>query len=389
MATTDNPQAYLDAVRSVLPSIRGRAREAEDLGRMPEATVRELDEIGVFRGLQPRRWDGLELDPKTFFESIMLIGSACGSAGWVAGVVGVHPWEVALLPDQAQREIWGENPRTRLSSSYAPTGQVRRVEGGFVLSGCWRFSSGVDLCDWAILGGVPEGEGEPETRAFVVSRADFTVDQESWQVAGLRGTGSKSVQVEDAFVPDYRCHRLADAARGLNPGCELNDGPLYRLPWLNGIFSSGIAAPAIGAATGALESYIEQNRTRVGAYGGPPVAENPAVHRRLANALAEVDGERIRMRATWDDFLAIATSGRRVPLEAELRHRYDTAHAMTKSLAAVLDVFAIAGGSAMLVTNPLQRFLRDLLAMRNHPMGALEQTATRYARVKLGLPANG
>ena len=377
-------QKYLDDVRSILPGIRARAASVEGLGRLPDETVRELDEVGMFRGLQPRQWDGLELDPATFFESVSLIGSACGSSGWVAGVLAVHPWEVALLSDRAQREVWGENTRTRLSSSYAPTGKVRPVEGGFELSGQWRFSSGVDLCDWAILGGVPEGETEADISAFLVRRTDFEVDPDSWKVAGLAGTGSKTINIQSAFVPDYRRHKIADVNRGNIPGWEVNDRPLYHLPWMAGIFTSAIAAPAIGAATGALNAFVEQTRTRVGAYGGPPVAANPAIQFRLANALAEVENARMRMRTTWEEFYGLACSGARlIPADLQARSRYEGPRAISGCLHAAIEVFEVAGGGVMHLSNPIQRFLRDLLAMRNHPMGALESNAATYARAVL------
>jgi 3-hydroxy-9,10-secoandrosta-1,3,5(10)-triene-9,17-dione monooxygenase len=385
---TPGPEEYLEGVRSILPGIRERAMEAEKLGRMPEATVAALDEVGVFRGLQPRQWGGLELHPATWFESIVMIGSACGSAGWVAGVLGVHPWEVALLDEKAQRDVWGENPRTRLSSSYAPTGKVKRVTGGFELSGCWRFSSGVDLCDWVILGGVPEGEGEQEMRASLVCREDVVVDEESWHVAGLAGSGSKSVILHGAYVPEYRSHRMIDAIQGNNPGFAVNDRPLYRLPWMNGIFAYGIAGPAIGAARGAIEAYREQTRTRVGAYAGNSVAENPAIHARYADAFASVSDAENRMRSTWNSFYDLAERGTAIPLTSQLQCRYDAARSIATSLAAVLKVFEIAGGAVMQLSNPIQRFLRDLLAMRNHPMGGLEATATPYVRAELGLPPN-
>ncbi|HEY7294481.1 MAG TPA: acyl-CoA dehydrogenase family protein, partial [Dehalococcoidia bacterium] len=328
--------AYLDGVRALLPGIRARAAQTERLGQLPEETVHELEEAGVFRGLQPRQWGGLELHPTAFFESIVLLGSACGSTGWVAGVLGVHPWEVALLADEAQREVWAHNPNARISSSYAPTGKVRRVEGGFLLSGSWHFSSGVDLCDWALLGGTAEGEGDAEDRAFLVRRADFAVDHGSWQVAGLAGTGSKSVRLEAAFVPEYRSHRLVDVNHGENPGWAVNDRPLYRLPWMTGVFAYAIAAPAIGAASGALECYVDQTRTRVGAFGGPPIATNPAVHRRLADALAAIETERIRLRVRWDEFYRIVSAGEAIPGESKLQCRYDAARAISTSLHAVL-----------------------------------------------------
>ena len=382
--------AYLDSVRALLPGIRARAAGIEEAGRLPDETVRELDAVGVFRGLQPRQWGGLELDPGTFFESVVLLGSACGSTGWVAGVLAVHPWEVGLLANQAQSEVWGSDIRTRLSSSYAPTGKAVRVDGGYQLSGQWRFSSGVDLCQWAILGGIPEGESEADLRAFLVGRSDFAVDPDSWKVAGLAGTGSKTLNIKEAFVPEHRSHKVADVSRGVVAGWAVNDRPLYHMPWMAGIFTYAIAAPAIGAATGALEAFVEQTRTRLGAYGGQPVAANPAIQFRLANALAEVDNARLRMRQTWEEFYGLACAGTTIiPAELQARTRYEGARAISKCLSAVLEVFEVAGGGVMHLSNPIQRFLRDLLAMRNHPMGALEAAATTYARAQLKTTEGG
>lgn len=375
---------YLQAVNDVVPAIRERAATIDPAGCIPSDTVRELDAIGVFRALQPRQWGGLELDPGTFFESVVQIASACGSTGWVSGVVPVHPWEVGLLADQAQRDVWGVDHMTRLSSSYAPTGRATRVEGGYTLSGQWRFSSGVDLCDWAILGGIPEGDAEGDLSAFLVPRASFVVDPESWKVAGLAGTGSKTINIESAFVPEHLAHKVSDVSRGNVVGWEVNDRPLYHMPWMAGIFTYAIAAPAIGAATGALQAFVEQTAKRISAYGGGPVAANPAIQFRLADALAEVENARLRMRATWDEFYSLACAGAPlIPPHLQARSRYEGARAISKCLHAVLEVFEVAGGGVMHLSNPIQRFLRDLLAMRNHPMGALEGTAVTYARAEL------
>jgi 3-hydroxy-9,10-secoandrosta-1,3,5(10)-triene-9,17-dione monooxygenase len=375
---------YLDDVRSLLPGIKARAATVEKLGRLPDETICELDEVGVFRGLQPRQFGGLELRAGTFFESVVMVASACASTGWVAGVMAVHPWEMGLLCARAQEEFWGNDHRVRLSSSYAPTGTVRVVEGGHILSGQWRFSSGVDLCDWAILGGLPPGAKDGDISAFVVSRADYEIDSDSWDVAGLRGTGSKTINVKEAFVPEYRSHRVSDVARGIIPGWQVNDRPLYHMPWMGGIFTYAIAAPAIGAAVGALGEYVEQTRSRVSAYGGPPVSLNAGVQYRLAEAMADVEDARLRMRATWDEFYgAIDAGAPLVPPQLQARTRYEGARAISRSLHAVLSVFEVAGGSVMHMSNPIQRYLRDLLAMRNHPMGGLESTASAYARSAL------
>ena len=145
-----------------------------------------------------------------------------------------------------------------------------------------------------------------------------------------------------------------------------------------------LAAPASGAATGALNAFVEQTRTRVGAYGGPPVAANPAIQFRLANALAEIENARMRMRTTWEEFYGLACSGARlIPADLQARSRYEGPRAISGCLHAVIEVFEVAGGGVMHLSNPIQRFLRDLLAMRNHPMGALESNAATYARAVL------
>jgi 3-hydroxy-9,10-secoandrosta-1,3,5(10)-triene-9,17-dione monooxygenase len=146
--------SVLDGVRDLLPTLRERAEEAERLRVVPEASIKDLEGVGFFRLLQPKRFDGFEADPVDFYTAVREIASACGSTGWVSSVVGVHPWQVALFPDEAQQAVWGEDTTTRLSSSYAPTGKAQLTDGGYRLSGRWSFSSGCDHCSWVLLGGL-------------------------------------------------------------------------------------------------------------------------------------------------------------------------------------------------------------------------------------------
>ncbi len=378
-------ERFLSGIDNVLPIIRARAAETERLGRIPEDIVLRLADAGVFRAVQPRQWGGLELDLATFYEGMIRIASACGSTGWVASVVGIHPWQIALFAKEAQREVWGENPDARASSSYAPTGSVQREGDGFRLSGRWHFSSGVDHCGWALLGAVvPDAGNGTEFRTFLVPRRDFTIDHESWQVTGLGGTGSKDVVVAGAYVPEHRTHRIVDVYNGTDPGFVVNDRPYYRLPWRL-VFATTIAAPAIGAAAGAVDAFIEQNRDRVSAYGGPPVARNPALHRPLVRALTEVDAARTRVGATWTDFLSRLEAGQTIPYERRVQCLYKSAHAHMSCSGAVYELMGVNGGRTMATDAALQRFCRDLLAMRNHPAANVEFSATLYAQAKLGV----
>src|SRR5580700_3581588 len=131
--------AVVAAVADLLPALRQRAQETEDNRVVPAESVKALAEAGFFKLLQPASHGGLEADPIAFFTAVRLIASACGSTGWVASVLGVHPWQLALFPAQAQEEVWGADPGTRMSSSYAPTGQAEAVTGGHQLSGRWSF----------------------------------------------------------------------------------------------------------------------------------------------------------------------------------------------------------------------------------------------------------
>lgn len=379
-------EEFLDGIRAVAPRIRERSAEAEALRCIPAATIADLDECGAFIGLQPRRWGGLELDPATFFRGIVLIGSACGASGWVASVLGAHPWEVGCMDPAAQADVWASNQRTRISSSYAPTGRAEKVVDGYSVNGEWRFSSGVDHCEWALLGAVVQGEEELGPRVLLVSRDDFDIDGESWNVSGLSGTGSKSIDVSDAVVPAYRTHLLSellDPSRNL-PGWEINPGPLYRLPWMN-VFVWGIAGPALGAATGMVDEYVEQSRARTGAFAGSPVAKNSALHIRLAEARHAVDGMTRSMISHWDELMAAAASDEPIDELMAARARYAGGSTIIEALDAALIVFAQAGGGVMALDNPLQRYLRDLLAMRNHPIASIERFASEQAVLELGL----
>lgn len=383
-----DPEAFLRGIDALLPAIRARAGDVEHDGMVSREAIGWLTEAGVFRAVQPVQWGGLELPAGVFFEAALRVASACGSTGWVASVVGIHPWHIAMFHPEAQADVWARNPDTLASTSYAPTGKAQRVQGGFRLSGRWGFSSGVDHCDWVILGALAPDDGDglgPEFRSFLVPRGDFAVDAESWRVTGLAGTGSKDVIVADAFVPEYRTHSSTQVAEHADPGRVANDRPLYRLPW-SCVFPYAIATPAIGAATGALGLFIDNNRERVSVAAGRSTSAGADLHRRLAESLTEVEAAHTRLTLTWQDFQARAARGEEIPYVLRARCRYDAAHAIAHCAGAVFRVLEVNGGRTMQDGEPFQRMFRDLLAMRNHISGTVDVNASTYALAKLGAP---
>lgn len=385
--TTVDPDVYLDHVRELLPAIRERAAATEALGRVPDETIAELTDAGVLAGLQPKRWNGLELDPATFFQSIVLIGSACASTGWVASVLGMHPWEVACMHPDAQADVWGSDPTTRVSSSYAPTGSARREGDGYWVSGWWGFSSGVDHAGWALLGALVEGEEQAGPRVFLVDRDNFEIDDTSWDVTGLAGTGSKALTVPGLFVPAHRTHGMAEINDPSwdRPGWQVSNAPLYHFGFTD-LFSWGIAGPALGAATGFAEEWVQQSRGRVPAFGGPKVAEKVELKLNLAEGLHRVNMLTRSMVSSWNELHEQLSRDEILDPGDQLRLHYLGSRTISESLDAALTMFATAGGGVMYRTNPLQRFLRDLLAMRNHPVASLERFGGDHARHELSAP---
>jgi len=381
------PEEYLDRVRALLPAVRERVDRAEQLRRLPEETFAEFQEAGLFRCIQPRRWEGFELDPATFFQAIVEVSAACASTGWVLGVVGVHNWHLALFPPQAQEDVWGEDTGIQMSTSLAPTGTVERVAGGFRLSGRWSFSSGCDYCRWAALGGVapPAAAGDPpDARVFLLPRQDYTID-DNWHVVGLCGSGSKDIVVEDAFVPDYRTHSYLDAFHLRNPGALLNDGPLYRIPF-GAMFPNSIASPAIGVAIGALAAFREQSQARLNLRDGSRLAEDPFMQMRLAESAAEIDAAHRSILGNFAEMYGLACAGQEIPLERRARYRWDFSKAVDWSLRAVSRLMEASGGRGIFLTNPIQRAWRDVHAIRAHAGNNPDRAAAVFGRSEFGLP---
>ncbi|WP_406349126.1 3-hydroxy-9,10-secoandrosta-1,3,5(10)-triene-9,17-dione monooxygenase oxygenase subunit [Streptomyces sp. NBC_00144] len=378
----------LAAVRALAPTLRERAAETEALRRVPDTSIKELADTGFFRLLQPKAYGGFAAHPAVFYSAVREIARACGSTGWVASVVGVHPWHVGLYDQRAQEEVWGQDNRVRICSSYAPTGKVTpTAEGdGFRISGRWRFSSGCDHADWALLGGIiNDADGKPvDMRTFLVPRTDYRID-DVWDTVGLRGSGSNDIIIEDAYVPDHRALSFGPVTALQSPGQEHNPEPLYRLPYAS-VFTTTISTPVIGIAEGAYDSYVAATRERIRVSYGQQVAEDPFAQVRIARAASDIDASWLQLVRNISDLYECAERGEELPTALRTRTRRDQVLATERAVAAVDLLMENAGGSAMRTgDNAIQRAWRDAHNARGHAANDPERALVLFGRGALGL----
>ncbi|GHJ60317.1 acyl-CoA dehydrogenase [Nocardioides sp. OK12] len=378
-------QAVLDGVRDLLPGLRERADEAERLRVVPDANIKELEETGFFKLLQPRRFDGHEADPVDFYTAVRDIASACGSTGWVSSVVGVHPWQVALFADEAQQAVWGEDTSTRLSSSYAPTGKAVVTEGGYRLSGKWSFSSGADHCSWVLLGGlVFDGDGNVvDFKTFMVPRSDYTIN-DVWHMVGLAGTGSNDIVVEDVFVPEAFTLSMGETGSCRGPGQAQNTSDLYKLPF-HSIFTGTITTPIIGMAMGAYAEHVEmqQQRSRA-AYLGEKASKDPFAMVRIARASSEIDAAWALLVGNIREEQAHVARGEQIPLRLRLKVRRDQVIGSQRAIDAIDELFEASGGRALTQGTYLQRAWRDAHAGRVHAANDPERALQMFGAHEFG-----
>ncbi|MFD6356170.1 3-hydroxy-9,10-secoandrosta-1,3,5(10)-triene-9,17-dione monooxygenase oxygenase subunit [Nocardia tengchongensis] len=375
-----------ERVEALLPILRDRAQETEDLRRIPGESIEDLRETGFFTLLQPRQWGGRAADPVVFYDTVRTIASVCGSTGWVAGILGIHNWHLALFDQQAQEDVWGGNTDARIASSYAPMGAGVAVDGGYLVRGAWAWSSGCDHTDWVVVGGPVVKDGKPvDFGSFLIPRSDYRID-DVWRVVGLRGTGSNTIVVEDVFVPAHRFLGFKTMGELKSPGLEQNTDPVYKMPW-GTIHPTTIATPIVGMAYGAYAAHVEHQGKRVrAAYAGEQAKDDPFGKVRIAEAAADIDAAWRQLSGNVADEYAHLVAGPEIPFDLRARARRDQVRATGRAVASIDRLFEASGATALTHGAALQRFWRDAHAGRVHAANDPERAYVMYGTHAFGLP---
>lgn len=384
----DTPDGLLARAVALGPVLRQRAALCEKLRRLPDETIADFARARFFDVLKPKRYGGLELDPLTFLRICIEVARHCGSSAWVLAVVGVHNWRLGLFPDQAAADVWsGRLEQSPLIAASTPTaGTVRRVEGGYRLSGRWPFASGVDHCGWVLVAGkVPlteDGRGGTFQYLFLVPRSQFAID-DTWHAAGLKGTGTNVVVIDDVFVPEYRASSEADTAMLRLDPASSNSGPLYRYPW-GLILSYAIAAPAIGMAVAAHDHHVEFVKGKLDG-SRRDARGDPFAQLLIARNSTTLDCVQAKLQQNLEDLARVIAGGSEPPVELRARCRWEASW-MTESCANVTrTVFEAMGATAVFDDHPVQRLFRDIHVLKAHRINNSELTGENFGRLQVGL----
>ena len=380
-------QDLIARARAMIPVLKTRARQCVADRNVSAETIAEMQDAGFFRILQPRRWGGYEMHPNVFFEVQKALAEGCMSTGWIYGVLGCHPYELALFDNRAQADVWDDDNAMLVSSTYQPVGKVEHADGGFYLSGHWGFSSGSLHCGWVLLGAVvpPAKEGDaPDMRTFLLPRSDYRIDPESWQVFGLQGTGSHDIIVDRVFVPEYRTHRAVEGFLCANPGQRENDGPLYTLPWAQ-VFIRSVSTAAFGGARAAINAAMAIMESRISTNTGKASKADPILHAAIAAHAQSLEME-LTLKASFDELMILAERGEAIPMEARARFAYQSATVVRRLARLVDDMVQLLGGRAIYMSSDIIQPWLDLNAARAHVANDPNNRTADVVGTMLGQP---
>ncbi|MEM8768935.1 MAG: acyl-CoA dehydrogenase family protein [Pseudomonadota bacterium] len=377
----------LGRVRAVAPFVAEHARQAEQARKPVDAVMDALEDTGLYHWFVPKAYGGYEFSLDGFMEIGLILGEACVSTAWVTTFCMEHNWLLALYGKEAQDDLFGAQPYIIAPGALSPNGHAVPVAGGYKLSGRWQWGTGVMHADWVMLGAVTQNEDGKPMLVMALAPRDEVQVLDTWNTAGMLGTGSNDIVATDVFVPAHRAQNLAWFADGTSPGSKLHDSPIYAMPMLP-VLGLTAAAPLVGGARQAVALFEERLKERF-VYGtGTKQGERAAAHIRVGELNDRVENLAATLKATAAEVTAWGERREACPVPERARLRTRIAGIGEEARRIAQDVVAAGGASAQFLDNPLQRILRDLQTASCHTVFDRELVAEQYGRLRLGLEPN-
>jgi alkylation response protein AidB-like acyl-CoA dehydrogenase len=356
--------APLEAARALGPLIRSSAPETEAQRELPRPLFEAMADAGLFRLALPRALGCPELDLPAYVRVIEEIGKGDASTGWVTNQVAIFATYAARMPREAARAIWIDPPRSVVANTPLASAQAIVVPGGYRVTGRQGFSTGCRHATWLAAHAtvVDQGrprldEGSPEMRYCFVPRAEAEL-LDTWQVRGMRGTGTHHFAVSDVFVPEERTVKSVTAPL-------VETGPLYRVPRTLA-FASGDAAVALGTARSCLATFVELATTKTPRAMEALLRDQVMVQSEVGRAEAHLRSGRAFLIETVEQLWAELTATGAVTLEQRAILRLATTHAIRLAVQVVDGVYNLSGATAVYDGNPIQRYFQDVHVISQH-----------------------
>jgi 3-hydroxy-9,10-secoandrosta-1,3,5(10)-triene-9,17-dione monooxygenase len=377
-------QEAVDRARALFPMFRDGARAADDARHLPREMIDAFVRSGLVRTQVPARYGGTELGLIAHYEIAVELGRAYGAMGWVGSFLIDHPFVFSHFNQQAQEDVWTtDGPDALIGTSFVPVGRVEPAEGGWRLSGDWAWASGIEHCQWVLLGGVVHTEdGQHQFRLFLLPTSEVEI-VDTWYSAGLSGSGSDNVVVKDVFVPEHHTLYMQPVIEGHAEGSAIHENPMYNKPFMT-YGGHAMVAPAIGIARGVVEAWQDHVRTKANSYTQEQVAGALPMQLVLAESATKIDCADLLVRRA----LTMAESDHEVTLEDRVRNRRDITYATRLLVSAVNELMGMAGASALRSESPIQRGWRDVRAVACHVFCNFNAAGENYGRMAFGFPLN-
>lgn len=371
---------------ALVPLLAKHAPETEKLRRLPDAVVDALQTAGLLRITVPRRFGGYQVSLETKVRVAAELGRGCGSTSWTVSLINVCNWFTALFPERAQQDVWGNHPDAKVAGVFTPGGDVRRAEGGQVVSGEWAWASGSLHADWAVIG-IPmlDEAGQPADAGLaLVPMTDLSI-KDTWFTVGMRGTGSNTLVARDVFVPDYRVMSFTRAFQGEYPRENAGDAA-YRsafMPYATAI----LVGPQLGLARAAFDLVLAKSPRRGIAYTVyERQTDAPAFRLAMAEAALRIDGAYLHAMSVIRDIDTRAAGGPYPDYLARAHARAGISYAIKEAREAIRILVSAHGASSFAEVNDLQRIWRDSEVASRHAIASPETNADLYGSALVGLP---
>ena len=377
----------LERVKEILPEIESRRFETEKLRMAHPENIKLLKEVGYTRAFQPKKWGGLEVSLREFCETTALLAGACGGTTWAAQLLNTHQHQLALFSEQAQIDVWGDDPLATASSSIAPFGKTEEVDGGVMFSGNLTWSSGCDHAEWAICGFLREGAKVNPARHqhfALIPRSDYEIIDD-WHAMAMKGSGTKTLKIDNVFVPEHRIQSAQALMTGQSDGWGMYPDSEIFFAAYRPYFACGFSAISLGIAEKMIEWFKERSKNRIRAYTGANVGQDVPAYMRLAESQHQINAARALLEKEWDDLTDMGKKQQLPSAEQLANWRTNQAYAVKMCVEAVDRLFESSGANAWFLDNDAQRLFRESHMTAAHAYTDYDVCKQIYGRHLLGM----